>query len=115
MNDSWFSGRIRFAIIIETIGLHRYSDSVYLFQAMDFETAFQKIIEIGYNNEDSYVNGDNQKVVWKFSEVISLDIIRSESLEGAEIYSEPVSGEDPSWTIEQEFHPELSEPTQTVF
>jgi len=115
MNNHWFSGRIRFAVIIETIGLHRYSDSIYLFQAMDFETAFQKIIEIGRNNEDSFVNEDKQKVVWKLAEIISLDIIRSESLDGAEIYSEPVPGEDPSLTIEHNLHPELSEPTQTVF
>ena len=114
MNDTWFSARIRFAIIIETIGLHGYSDSIYLFRATDFETAFQKVMEIGYNHEESYINGDNQRVVWKFVEIISLDIIRSKSLDGAEIYSEPVSGENPSWTIEHEFHPELSEPTQTV-
>ena len=114
MNNSYFSGRIRFAIIIETIGLHRYSDSVYLFQAIDFEDAFKRIMEIGYNNEDSYFNIDNQRVVWKFAEIISLDIIRSESLDGAEIYSEPVEGENPSWTIEHKFHPELSEPTQTI-
>ena len=114
MSDSWFSGRIRFAIIVETIGLHRYSDSIYLVRAIDFETAFQKIIEIGRNNEDSYVNGDNQKVVWRFAEIISLDLIRSESLDGAEVYSEPVWEEDPSWTIDREFYPELSEPSNTI-
>jgi len=41
MSNFWFSGRARFAVIIETIGLKRYSDSIYLFQAMDFETAFR--------------------------------------------------------------------------
>lgn len=115
MNDLWFSGRVRFAIIIETIGLNGYYDSVYLFRSIDFNTAFRKVVEIGRNNEQSYFNGDNQQVVWKLSDIISLDIIKSESLDGVEVYSEPVSGEDPSLTIEHEFHPELSEPTQTVF
>jgi len=114
MSDIWFSGRVRFAIIIDTIGLDGYYDSVYLFRATGFEAAFQRVVEIGHNNEQSYFNGDNQQVVWKLAGIISLDIIRSESLDGAEIYSEPVPGEDSSWTIEHEFHPELSEPTQTV-
>jgi hypothetical protein len=114
MKNTWFSGKVRFAVIIETRGLDCYYDSVYLFRATDFETAFQRIIEIGRNNEQSYSNIDNQQVVWKLSEVISLDIIRSKSLDGAEIYSEPIPEEDSSWMIEHEFHPELSDPTQTI-
>lgn len=61
----------------------------------------------------SYVNANGRQVVWKVAEVMSLDIVRSDSLEGAEVYSEAVPGTDPLLSIEHEFHPELSEPTQT--
>ena len=114
IGDTWFSTRLRFAIIIETQGLVRYSDSVYLFKATDFETAFQRALETGQKNQREYVNSDGQQVVWKLAEVLALDIIQAESLDGAEVYSEPVSGTDSSWTIEQTLHPEASKPTQTV-
>jgi hypothetical protein len=114
MNNSWFSTKLRFAVIIETKGLVRYSDSIYLFHSTDFKDAFQRALEIGHCKEQCYINGDGQQVVWKFAEVISLDIIQSDSMEGTEIHSEPVSASDPLLTIKHEFHPELSEPTQTI-
>jgi hypothetical protein len=111
---TWFSTRLRFAIIIETLGLVRYSDSVYLFSATDFDPAFQRALEIGRRNERQYVNADGQQVVWRFAEVLALDMIRTDSLDGAEVYSEPVPAIDRSWTIEHVFYPESSRPTQTV-
>lgn len=69
-NEVWFSSRLRFAIIIEIRGLVRYSDSLYLFQSGDFETALKKALEIGHRNEQSYLNGDGQRVVWKIAEVV---------------------------------------------
>lgn len=113
-DETWFSTRLRFAIIIETQGLVRYSDSVYIFRATDFETAFQRALETGQENRREYMNADGQQVVWKLAEVLALDIIRAESLDGAEVYSEPVPGAEPSWTIEQTLHPERSKPSQTV-
>ena len=62
------------------------------------------------------MSGIRQKVVWKLPEVLSLDTIQAESLDGAEIYSEhsePVPAPDHSWTIERDLHPEESNPTQT--
>ena len=112
--EQWFSTCLRFAIIIETQGLVRYSDSVYLLRSPDFGAAFQRALEIGQNSQRDYVNADGQQVVWKFAEVFALDIIQADSLDGAEVYSEPVTGADSSWTIERRFHPESSSPTQTV-
>jgi hypothetical protein len=112
--ETWFSTRLRFAIIIESQGLVRYSDSVYLLSAADFDSAFQRALVIGQKNQRQYENADRQQVVWKFAEVLALDVIRADSLDGAEVYSEPVPAVDPSWTINQAFHPEASRPTQTV-
>lgn len=113
-NGRWFSSRLQFGVIVETIGLLEYSDSLYLFQSSDFEAAFQKALEIGYRNERSYRNGEGQRVVQKVAEVVSLDMIRSESLEAAEMYSEPIPGSDATLGIDHTFHPERSLPNQTV-
>jgi hypothetical protein len=54
-------------------------------------------------------------VVWKLAEIISLDMIASKSLDGVEMYSEPVDlspGE--TFSVDVELHPERSEPTQTI-
>jgi hypothetical protein len=110
-NARWFSSRLRFGVIVETIGL---LGSLYLFQSSDFEAAFQEALEIGYRNERSYRNGEGQRVVQKLAEVVSLDMIRSESLEAAEIYSEPIPGSDATLGIDHTFHPERSLPNQTV-
>src|ERR1022692_192760 len=60
--DTWFSSRLRFAIIIETLGPVRYDDSVYLLRSTDFEDAFQRALETGRKNQKEYLNGDGQKV-----------------------------------------------------
>jgi Domain of unknown function (DUF4288) len=113
-DEVWFSSRLRFGIIVETQGLVGYWDSVYVFQSSDFEAAFQKALGIDRRNEKSYLNADGERVVWKLAEVVSLDIIRTESLEAAEIYSEPVSGSDATLDIGPTFHPERSSPNQTI-
>lgn len=111
----WFSTKVRLVCLIENIGATRYMDSVYLFRAEDFTKAFQRALQLGYSQEEQYANVDGKQVKWKLKEIISLDIIREDSLDGAEIYSEPVElapGE--SIAFNDEFHPEKSEPTQTI-
>ena len=111
----WFSTKVRLVCLIESIGAHRYMDSVYLFQSADFEAAFTRALELGRSQEKSYLNADNQQVVWKLKEVVSLDNIAAKSLDGAEVYSEPVDlGDDESIPFYSEFHPEKSQPTQTI-
>ena len=112
---NWFSAKIRMACLIEPKGGHRYGDSVFLFQSTDFDSAFKKALEIGRQHEETYLNAEEQRVMWKLKEIISLDIIISKSLDGAEVYSEPVDllpGESIPFNIK--FHPEQSTPTQTV-
>lgn len=49
--------RLRFTVIIETKGLVRFADSIYLFRAEDFGAAFHRAIETGRMNEQKYLNG----------------------------------------------------------
>ena len=111
----WFSTKVRLVCLIEPIGAVRYMDSVYVFCSADFQTAFKRALELGKSQEKTYFNVDKQKVVWKLTEIVSLDMITAESLNGAEVYSEPVDlapGE--VFPMDATLYPEHSEPTQTL-
>jgi len=110
----WFSTRIRLACIIEQKGLQRFMDSIYVFRSTDFDDAFRRAIDIGRSQEKSYLNDANEPVEWRLKEIISLDLIRPQSLDGAEVYSEPVEPATSDLLIDNAFHPEDSNPTQTL-
>jgi len=110
----WFSTRIRLACIIEQKGLRRFMDSIYVFRSTDFDDAFRRAIDIGRSQEKSYLNDANESVEWRLKEIISLDLIRPQSLDGAEVYSEPVEPATSDFLIDNAFHPEDSNPTQTL-
>jgi hypothetical protein len=64
---------------------------------------------------EEYHKVEGQKVVWILKEIISLEIIRDDSLDGAEVYSEPVDlapGEALPFNIE--FRLEELKPIQTI-
>jgi hypothetical protein len=90
-------------------------DNVYVFEAHEFDDAFQRALQIGRAAEEEFVNADKHRVRWRLKEVVSLDLIRSSSLDGAEVYSDPVELQ-PGTTYEFDtvFHPEQSSPTQTI-
>ncbi|MCP4681494.1 MAG: DUF4288 domain-containing protein [Desulfobacterales bacterium] len=90
-------------------------DSVYVFLEGDFDGAMRRAIHLGRSEEEECMNKYGERVRWRLKEVISLEIIRSESLDGAEVYSEPVDLE-PGEIIpfDQTFNPEDSDPTQTI-
>jgi len=112
---TWFSARDRLVCLIEPEGATRYMDSVYVFLERDFKRAKQRAIRLGKSQEEEYMNKYGERVRWRLKEVISLDIILSESLDGAEVYSEPIDLE-PSERIpfDQTFDPDDSDPTQTI-
>ena len=111
---NWFSSKVRLICFIEGLGATEYLDSVFLFLDQDFETAFQKALELGKSLENSYHNGDQKKVSWKLKEIISLDMINKESLDGVEVYSEPIEINLDENIVEMTLHPENSMPTQTL-
>ena len=110
----WFSTKIRLACIIEPKGLRRFMDSIYVFRSTDFDDAFRKAINIGRSQEKSYLNDADELVEWRLKEIISLDLIKPQSLDGAEVYSEPVEPAASDSLIDNGFHPEDSNPTQTL-
>jgi hypothetical protein len=90
-------------------------DSIFVFRAIDFQDAFHRAIQLGRESENEYLNHLGGRVRWRLKEIISLDVIRKESLDGAEVYSESVNvPEDEDIPFEAVFDPEQSEPTQTI-
>ena len=110
----WYSARFRLVCLIERQGSHRYEDSVILMRATSFRDAFRRALEVGRQQEEEFVNEDGDRVRWRLKEIISLDIIGNEDLDGREVYSEPVDvPEEDQCPFDQEFEPEKSEPPQT--
>lgn len=112
-SSTWFSACLRRVCVIEGQGAVEAWDGVFLVQAADRERAFARALEIGRSKEETYVNGDDEPVVWLFAEVLTLDQIRTD-LDGAEIFSVvsrvPPGGKSAS---EHAFSPEESTPGLT--
>lgn len=111
----WFSTKIRFVCLVESRGVVRPMDAVLVLQSPDFQTAFHKALALGVCQERAYRNADQHQVRWRLMTVLSLAMLLAESLDGAEVYAEPVPlapGE--TWSFETIFHPKLAEPTQTL-
>lgn len=110
----WFSTKVRLVCLIESQRADTYMDSVYVFRSQDWATAFQRAIELGKQQEKEYLNADNRQVRWRLKEIISLDWLFAQSLDGAEVYSESVAvGAGDSIPFDAAFEPEKSTPTQT--
>ena len=111
----WFSTQLRFVIMVEPIGGNVLCDCVFLLRSENFQTAFSRALNIGSGYQKQYINGDGERVWWKFMSVISIDIIDSDDLNGAEIHSDPIHlRTQETIPFETEFHPEDSKPIQTI-
>ena len=115
IDQKWFSTKLRFAIMLDQLGADTLNDCVFMLKAADFEAAFERAVSIGFASEEEYQNSEGQIVRWKFTEIISLDVIQSEDLDGCEVYSEPthLSSRD-MIPFEFEFNPRASKPLQTI-
>jgi len=90
-------------------------DSVVIFQAEDWEPAFESALSLGRKMERTYRNVDGEQVAWRLIEIVSLDWIEAGDLNGAEVYSEPVPIEPGNEIpFDAVLTPEESEPTQTI-
>ncbi len=89
-------------------------DCVHVFRAGDWDAAFRRALELGRLHEEEYQNEAGEAVRWVLAEVISLDRVRSASLDGAEVYSEITEVEPSGSNRPTLVSPELSEPTQTI-
>lgn len=71
-------------------------------------------VAVGRSLETTYENRDGLEVRWRLVEVMTLDRLRAENADGAEVYSEPV--ELPAGVVigfDEAFVPEESKPEQT--
>jgi len=114
-SETWYSAKLRFVVMVEPVGGNTLNDCIYLFKAVDFPAAFQRAIAIGESAQKEYRNEEGQCVLWRFKEVISLDIIRANNLDGAEIYSEPIHlKKEEIIPFETQFRPSTSKSLQTI-
>ena len=112
---SWFSACFRRVCLVENRRTNTYNDSVLVFTASDFEDAMHRAIQLGRGMEEEYLNDSGMRVRWRLKEIMTLDVIQADSLDGAEVYSafsDVPEGED--IPFDAVFHPEDSEPGQTI-
>jgi hypothetical protein len=99
---------------VENHNATSFMDMIFIFRAKEFQDAFTRALELGRQTEEEYLNAYHERVRWRLKEVISLDMIRRESLDGAEVYSESFEvPADQHIPFDTEFHPEQSQPGHT--
>lgn len=114
LSSAWFSACLRRVCVIEGQGAVDAWDEVFLIRANDRDQAFARALEIGRSREETYVNGDGETVVWLFAEVLTLDHIQADQLDGAEVFSVVSSVPAGSRNVsEHTFNPEESDPGLT--
>jgi hypothetical protein len=112
--ECWFSATLRFFIVNSAVGKMMAEDRILLPRAIDFTDAFNKFLELGREREYSSRNHVNEEIRERFATITTLDIIRSESLDGAEVNSIPIFDADQNITLDSPLAPEASQPTQTI-
>jgi hypothetical protein len=112
MDEQWFSASMRIVCLIEHDGATSQDECVHIFRADGWDGALRRAIELGRSHERDYVNADGDRVRWRLDRVMTLDMLRAEQLDGAEVFSSPsdVSGGS---SFETQFHPEEHQPDQT--
>jgi Domain of unknown function (DUF4288) len=111
---SWYAAKLRFVVLLEKTGSEDANDSIVLLRSASFDAAFTRALEIGHAAEQEYIGGTGERVRWRLKEVVTLDALQAEELDGVEVYSEFTSldyGE--RYGFDHVFQPEASEPGQT--
>jgi hypothetical protein len=104
---TWFSIAIRRASIVDTGGLHKLWDSVYIVEARDRSEAWRRGIEIGYQSEEAYANAEGRQLRFAFAGVLTIDELGEDLTSGQEVYFLPRDIEPPlPMAIDTRFSPE---------
>jgi hypothetical protein len=112
---SWYSTKLRFAVMVEPVGCDLLYERIYLLKGTDFGDALGRALSIGRAAEREYRNSNGQLVSWKLMKVISLDVLSTLNLDGAEIFAESARLDETSRIpFGTTFNPEASEPMQTI-
>lgn len=86
--SSWFSTRVRLVAVVEGRAASHQMECVHVFRASEWDSAFQRALELGRSHEEEYTNDAGRVVRWTLAEVVSLDLLKADDLDGAEVYSE---------------------------
>jgi len=111
--ETWFSSRVRLIVATTREGWLHFADSVFVFRARNFDHAFERALQLGRLQEESYLNDAGDTVSWTLKEVLTLDHVSAADVDGAEVHYESV--DLPQGTAQQSaFRPEDSKPRQTL-
>lgn len=114
-HQKWFSAKARLVSIVEGGGAKMYLDTLWVFTASDWDAALQRAVALGRVREEEYRNAEGRRVHWALKEILSLDRISGEKLDGAEVHSSLMDVPAEEQTIlASEFQPESSAPVQTL-
>lgn len=113
VSQFWFSTRLRLLAVAERREVFFRMDCVHVFRAADWDAAFQRAIQLGRGHEHEYANDAGRLVQWKLDAVLTLDMVNTDDLDGAEVYSE-MDEVDPATYPPPQFAPERSTPTQSI-
>lgn len=106
----WFSATLRLLVVVGGRPSSR-ADFVVIFQAIDWETALERALELGRAREEGYLNDAGQEVRWVLKEIVTLDQL-AENLDGAEVLYQ--SADVPPENSGRDLRPEDSRPAQTL-
>jgi hypothetical protein len=114
---NFYSAKLFFIVLIDDgkpKGKRTFEESVVVFRAKDFDHAFERALEIGRKAETSYINGFGQNVRWAFVKILNLDFV-GKRIDGTEVNSKRYFKiPKPEISFDEKFHPEKSEPEQTI-
>lgn len=112
----WFSLKLRWACMIEGFGCRLFNDCISLVRAIDFDAARDRAVAIGRAREHEYLNGEGERIVWSFVEILSLTRLGPGELgDVVDVHTEEVPlGDTDRVPFGTTFHPERSEPFITM-
>ncbi len=110
ITDSWFSASLRFLIAVDKSD-REYEDSVVVFRAAEWDSAFARALEIGRQMEESYRNVQGEPVTKRLLAISTLDQLDNELIDGREVYC--TRGSLVSNELVAEPRPEESKPRQS--
>jgi hypothetical protein len=108
----WFSASMRLVILVEGEGATSQDEVVHIFQAADWEPAWQRALELGRAHEREYKNAHGELVRWRLDRVLTIDMLRVDDLDGAEVFSAMADISDGP-AFDTQFQPEQHPPGQT--
>src|SRR5579884_2584074 len=113
-DSAWYVAKLRFLVLLESMGSEQAEESIFLFRSGDFAAAFARALELGRAAETQYVGGTGELVRWRLKEVLTLDALQAAELDGVAVYSELTSvRDDERFRFDHVFEPEASQPQRT--